>query len=299
MTELFNYATLIHKRNRSAHRYFSETGLPKMVEQELLDRLSILTLEPQAILVLGAISASALESLCERFPQAQFTVTDIATGLVRIMQADLPPELKSRVSCDVRLPPALDFEAGPFDLVFSNLYLPLCDDLNAVFASLHGLMRAEGCLHFSCLGPDSFGELQTAWAVVDPHSAFHTLIPPDMHDVGDALVHSGFREPVMDRDNYTFTYSSASALLEDLRHHGVCNGFIERSRGLTGRKQWSRWLQQLEQRRQQERLPLTIELVIGQAWRGGGMSQQRRPDGAVSISLEALANKLRNEQAGG
>ncbi len=296
MSELFDRVALVHQRNRSASRYFDRTELPGRVESELLERLSVLTLQPDNVLVLGAVRSESLITLCERFPTASFTVTDSAEDLLKRMHGDLSTETAARVRFEVTPPNAVSVTSDPFDLVFSNLYVPLCDDLNALFATLHGLMRPDACLHFSALGPDSFRELHRAWKAVDPDHPFHTLVFPDMHDVGDALVYAGFREPVMDRDNYTLTYSTVEAMFADLRSHGIGNAFSDRRKGLTGRGVWRRVLQQLEALREDDRIPLTAELVIGQAWRGDGMTQQRRPDGGVGISLEALAHKLRNEQ---
>lgn len=297
MTRLFDFRALERQRNRCAASYFSSAVLPRRVEEELLERLSILTLDARSILVLGVVSPEALEQLCARFPNAQIRVIDCAADLLDALSAKTRPALASRVSFRAFAAPTLDTGADRFDLVFSNLLVPGFDDLGALFAQLHTVMRTDACLHFSCLGPDSFAELHAAWQVADPDSPWHTLVMPDMHDVGDALVHAGFREPVMDRENYTLTYSSASALLADLRDHGIGNAFAERHRGLTGRQRWSQFLEALGQHRSRDRLTLTVELVIGQAWRGDGVSQQRHPDGAVGISVDALSRRLRAPRA--
>ncbi len=296
MTHLFDSKTLLRQRNRSAGKFFSATELPAQVEQELVERLDILTLEPSQVLVLGAVSAHTLETLCSRFSQAHFTVVDSAERMLSCLRDSIEESLAPRFTLKHVPGWVFDDERAPFDLVFSNFYLSFSDDLNEAFAQLHQVLRADGCFHFSCLGPDSFAELHAAWAKADPDDVHHTLIPPDMHDVGDALVHAGFREPVMDRENYTLTYSSSAALMGDLRNHGVSNGFAARRKGLTGRSLWDRFASALSTDDESGRLVLTLEVVIGQAWRGDGMSQQRRPDGAVGISLEALAHQLRSEQ---
>lgn len=262
-----------------------------MIESELLERLAILTLEADRVLVLGAVSPATIRALSRRFPDAHLHVVDCSEVM-----------LKASAGVDTSLTDSVAFEqipgwnladgGPPFDLIFSNLYLPLCDDFGDLFGRLHQLLKPNGCLHFSSLGPDSFRQLRQAWAQADADNPYHTLESPDMHDVGDALVHAGFREPVMDRDNFTLTYSSVQTLTEDLRNHGVGNGFAARQPGLTGRALWSRFVRGLQAQRGQDALELTVEIVIGQAWRGDGQAQQLLADGGVGISLESLAATL-------
>ncbi|MFK8029233.1 MAG: methyltransferase domain-containing protein [Gammaproteobacteria bacterium] len=293
MASLFDQAALRRQRNLSAEPYSARTDLPLIVERELAERLDVLTLDSESLLVLGAVHADILKQLCERFVRADVSIVDISGDRLDLLEKQACKKYADRVRF-VRSPGwSVPVEQPPADLVFSNLYLPLCDDLGTLFSQLHRVMTPDGCLHFSSLGPDSFLELRNAWKQVDPGNVFHTLEPPDMHDVGDALMHAGFREPVMDRDNYTLTYSSVKALMTDLRNHGVCNGFAERSRGLTGQEIWAKFVGELSADQRDGRFSLTLEVVTGQAWRGDGMPQQRRADGGIGISLDELASGLR------
>ena len=42
-----------------------------------------------------------------------------------------------------------------------------------------------------------------------------------MHDLGDALVRSGFAEPVLDVERYTLSYADVRRLAADLKAKGV------------------------------------------------------------------------------
>ena len=55
----------------------------------------------------------------------------------------------------------------------------------------------------------------------------------DMHDLGDALVRSGFAEPVLDVERYTLEYADVSRLAADLKATGEVNALAGRSKGLT------------------------------------------------------------------
>ena len=56
---------------------------------------------------------------------------------------------------------------------------------------------------------------------------------------GDALVASGFRDPVLDRDLFTLTYPDLPALMHELRAIGATNAMAARRRSLTGRARFA------------------------------------------------------------
>ena len=96
---------------------------------------------------------------------------------------------------------ALPFPGGAFDLIWSNLALHWHSRPDAVLPEWQRVLRVNGLLMFSTLGPDTLRELRAACA--DAEAALGT--PPaarvidfvDMHD-GDMLVESGFEIPVME-----------------------------------------------------------------------------------------------------
>ncbi|MBL8482755.1 MAG: hypothetical protein JNJ60_11190 [Rhodocyclaceae bacterium] len=89
----------------------------------------------------------------------------------------------------------------------------------------------------------------------------------DMHDLGDMLVAAGFEAPVMDVDYLTLTYADLAALRNDVRHNGACNALAGRARGLLGRAAGRRVIAAADQLRREGRLPLTLEVVYGHAWK--------------------------------
>lgn len=126
-------------------------------------------------------------------------------------------------------------------------------------------MRVDGLLMFSCLGPDTFREIRSAFAAVD--AAPHALPFVDMHDFGDMLVNVGFSTPVMDMETITVTYDSVEKLMADARAWGG-NPLRTRRRGLFGREAWAAMVKALEQgRRADGKLALTFEVIYGHAFR--------------------------------
>ena len=57
----------------------------------------------------------------------------------------------------------------------------------------------------------------------------------DMHDVGDAILRSGFKNPVLDTELLTLTYSAVMPLLRELKAIGANNADTQARRGLGGR----------------------------------------------------------------
>jgi malonyl-CoA O-methyltransferase len=176
--------------------------------------------------------------------------------------------------------------------------LQYCPDPSAVFEEARRALRFPGVLIFSTLGPDSLIELRAAWAKADEHS--HVTEFLDMHHVGDALVHAGFAEPVLDVEKITITYEQLPRLMADLRGVGSINATTHRNRGLTGRRAWQRMNDTYETFRNAEaRLPLTLEIVFGLAWRGPPASGRRTPDGDVEIPVDRIFPRDRNHADSG
>jgi malonyl-CoA O-methyltransferase len=165
------------------------------------------------------------------------------------------------------------------DLVFSNLVLQWCDPARA-FAEAARALANEGLFLFSTLGPDTLRELRAAFAEAD--GAPHVNRFVDMHDLGDALVHAGFADPVMEMETLTLEYDSAMAVVRDLKAIGAVNSLPSRARGLPGRGRWRRMTEAYERFRRDGVLPATWEIVYGHAWK---VPPRRLADGRQVVSF--------------
>ena len=113
-----------------------------------------------------------------------------------------------------------------------------------------------------------------------------------MHTLGDELIHAGFAEPVVDTETLTITYPDIHALVADLRAVGAGNLAPGRRRTLTGRARWMAMTGTLEERRDAGgRLPVTIEVIYGQAWCGSGSGNRPAPPGEVTVPLTKLQRR--------
>ena len=143
------------------------------------------------------------------------------------------------------------------------------------------MLAPRGLLTFSTLGPDTLRELRAAWASVDSNPRVHAFI--DMHDLGDALVRSGFAEPVLDVERYTLEYPDVPRLAADLKALGEVNALAGRSRGLTGPRKFAAMRSAYEAHRREGRLPATYEVIFGQAWSPSESRWRAGPPNTVSL----------------
>ena len=159
---------------------------------------------------------------------------------------------------------ALPLARGSVSFAWSNLMLQWLHDPLPALKEIHRVLEVGGMLMFSTLGPDTLKELRAA---LPPSDAEHLHRFIDMHDLGDALVGAGFSDPVMDMEMLTVTYTSLDDLLRDLRASGSANAATTRPRGLVGKGHWQKLRANYEQLRRDGRLPATVEVVYGHAWK--------------------------------
>ena len=226
----------------------------------LLERLELVTLEPQVIVDLGAGTGAVSRELQTRYPGAAVIALDWSPRMLSMAAAGNA----LRVCADSHHIPLADSSA---DIVVSNMMLPGCADPQQIFAEAQRVLRSPGLFLFNTLGPDTLRTLQRAWAQVD--DAPHVHVFADMHNVGDTLIHAGFREPVMDVEHVHINYRDLSRLFADLRAIAATNRLQNRRRGLTTPRLWQRMLAAADELRNEDgAFPVQAELVTGQAWTG-------------------------------
>jgi malonyl-CoA O-methyltransferase len=153
--------------------------------------------------------------------------------------------------------------------------LPFIDDPLPVFREMCRVIEPGGLVMFSSLGPDTLRELRE---VLPAHAGERVHRCIDMHDLGDALIAAGLENPVMDMEMITLTYDKLDELFADLRANAANNAALTRPRGLCGRTAWERFRARYEQRRREGRLPVTVEVIQGHAWKTAGAGKQPQPD---------------------
>lgn len=264
MTPEFDSRHIRRAFSRSAASYDAAAVLQHEVEKRLLESLDYLgDRTPTVAVDLGSGPGHAAAALHKRWPKAQVIALDLSLPMLREAKKQAGWwKPFSRVCADAR---ALPLAEGSVDVIFSNLCLQWVDDLPAVFAGFRRALKPGGLLLCSTFGPDTLYELREAFAHADdtPHVSRFTPIA----QFGDALLMSGFRDPVLDRDRFTLTYPDLAGLMRDLRAMGATNALRTRRHTLTGRSRFARASAAYDTLRGEDgKLPSTWEVIYAHAW---------------------------------
>lgn len=276
---------------RAAASYEDHDVLQREVQQDLLSRLDFYLEKPARVLDVGAGTGRGTALLKTRYPKADVIAMDLALPMLR--QARRHSRLLkpiARVAGDATRLPLADHSV---DVLHSNLCFQWCDDLAPLFAECVRVLRTDGFLVFSTFGPDTLRELRAAWAGND--TAPHVARFLDMHDVGDAMLAAGLRDPMLDVSRYTLTYDEPQGLLRDLKGLGATNADATRVRGLTGRDRYRRMLDTYESLRVDGLIPATWEVVTAHAWGPPPGQPRRLPAGGEMASFSV--DQLRGSRA--
>jgi malonyl-CoA O-methyltransferase len=272
---------------RAAPTYDRNNVLQCEVGVRLLKHLDPIRIDPARVVDVGCGTGMFFAPLAERFPGAELVGVDIARPMLEVA-AKRTPRLKRllrlnhpRLVCGdaERLP--LATACAPF--VFSNLALQWTR-AGAVFAEAARVLSTGGLFLFSTFGPDTLKELRAAFAAVDGYEHVNRFV--DMHDLGDALVHAGFADPVMEMEIITLEYSSVEKVARDLKAIGARNALPGRPRGLSGRNRWRDVIARYEQERRRGVLPATYEVIYGHAWKA---APKRIADGRQVVDFQPRA----------
>lgn len=273
MSGLFDPQQVRRAFSRASRSYAGAATLQHAVEDQLLESLDYLTLQPERgkdwmperVLDLGSGPARAAQVMRRRWPRAQVIAIDLALPMLQQAAAGRWNPLRrslDRVCADARALPVAD---DAVDVLFSNLCLQWVEDLPSAFAGFRRVLRPGGLLLFSTFGPETLHELRDAFAAADDAPHVSPFAP--IAQIGDALMQAGFRDPVLDRDVRIQGYPEMGALMQELRALGATNALASRRRALTGRRRFSDAQSAYEALRSDDgSLPATWETITAMAW---------------------------------
>jgi malonyl-CoA O-methyltransferase len=255
----------IRRRFDNAADDFDDADFVHRVTRDgLLSRIQPMAVDANVVIDLGSATGSAVRLLEKRFRGARVVAVDLSGRMLGKLQRKRSWFSKiAAVQGDAR---ALPFADASVDVFFANMLLPWIDDPAAVFDEIARVLRPDGLFAFATLGPDSLLELRDAWRAVD--EGVHVRRFADMHDIGDALVRAGLRDPVLDVDRLTVSYEDSDSLFRDITATGARNSLQQRARGLVGRRRFRAMADALFGTGTSAGAALSFELVYGHCWGG-------------------------------
>lgn len=272
--------------NLAADHYDDVAVLQREVGQRIIERLELIKIKPQTILDVGAGTGSVSRSLGSFYNKARLLSLDIAPRMLQVARSKTSWFEKimgnrTYICGDAESLPLRD---NSVDLIFSNLALQWCGELDQAFCEFRRVLKPGGLLMFSTFGPDTLKELRHSWARADDENKkLHVNEFIDMHDIGDALLRAGLADPVMDVEHFTLTYPDVYKLMRELKALGAHNVTKARRHSLTGKTRLKRMVSAYEEFRVDNILPVSYEVVYGHAWQLTDTRDVQIPLGSLSV----------------
>jgi len=265
---------LLRVRQDRARRGGAVTFLLDRVAEDLAERLQAVLREFNSAADIGTPGDQLRNALAGRLRQ-----------LARI---DLP---------DIETEP-LALRPEQLDLAVSALAFQFVNDLPGVLAQIRRALKPDGFLLAAMIGGDTLTELRQSFAAAEAEleGGVSPRIAPfvDLRDVGSLLQRAKFALPVTDVDRIVVRYTSAFALMADLRRMGATNVLVERRRNPTRRSTLVRMAQIYGERFADSdgRIRATFDVI----WLSGWAPHESQPKplrpGSAKASLEAAVKRV-------
>lgn len=184
--------------------YQSAAFLAREAAKALLSRFGLMKLKPQRVVDMGCGVGEDVTALLQCFPKAQIIGVDLSIEFLCFGRKS-----SSFIQADASI---LPFSSDSVDIVFSNMLLPWCASPLNFLREWRRILRPNGLIIFSCLGPSTFKEMASG-------EFLPSLV--DMHNVGDALLAVGFVDPVLEVEDITLDYRSEEQMQQELEYSGM------------------------------------------------------------------------------
>lgn len=172
----------------------------------------------QRILDLGCGPGHWTARLAQRYPNAHVTGVDLSPGMLTEAKRQWPttqwPHLHWQHGDAQQLPTP----TSAYDLIFSNLALQWCSDLQALSDSLNRTLAPNGQALIHTLLPGTFHEIEQVWQQAGRSSPVRHFFTAD--DWLKALTDRGFQVNT-ESFWYTHTYPDIKTLLHSIRGVGA------------------------------------------------------------------------------
>ena len=244
--------------NKAANNYNEYAVLQKEVACQLFNSIDKFNISPKNILDIGCGSGFFTTLLAKKFINSEIIALDFAENMLK--KIPVMPNISLICANGEQLP----FKDNSFDIVGANLMLQWSDNILNQLQNIYKVLTNKGLFVFSSFGIDTLCELRKSWQKVDNNN--HVNIFEDMHNIGDLLLHTGFKKPIVKMEKITLTYQNVKDLLIDLKKIGA-NSVINRSNKLITKTKLMQMIENYEQFRTKSKIPATYEVIYGIGWK--------------------------------
>ena len=184
-----------------------------LYNERIIDSLDVINIKFKKILILGDQGSEIYKYIHKRFKEAQVKVYDIKT---KFSKSDLDIIKKSNIDIDFWVP-----QEKEFDLIISNFYLNICEDLKKILSKIMKSLLPNGFFLATLPSPENFSFLRSAMMKTDmqlyggTYNRFNRA--PELHTIIDLLKKNNFKIPLVDYETIDLTYKQFNKLLNDVR----------------------------------------------------------------------------------
>ena len=279
--------------DKVAQHYDHVAVLQRQIADSMLTRMDVMTITPKTILEIGSATAYASRQLEKKFKKAQVFSLDFSANMLK--QAKKQKKFFSKQQFVLADANRLPFKDNSMDMIFSNLLLHWLDDINSSMKEWQRVLKPEGVLMFSCFGPDTLQELRQSFTAIDDAPHVHQFL--DMHDIGDAVFHAGFVNPVFDVEYFQLTYKNLKQLFKELKQSGYQNQEKQRHKGLMGKEAFAKLQKAYKHYVIEDNVyPASYEIIYGHGW---GSEKQMHKQVDVSEHTIPISNIRRGKRPSG
>jgi malonyl-CoA O-methyltransferase len=248
----------------SADRYDHHAHIQQQVVAALLQYMGPRCPTQGTFLDIGCGTGSLSHALCQRYPQLQPILSDIAHGMTLHGRSRIAKALAVDAAAE-----ALPFADRSVDMVCSSSVYQWVRDLAGAFSENARILRDGGLFAFALFGRDTLRELKTAYRQAAEGCGaktehLHEL--PEQSTVHRALISSGFVHVELQRQELVEYHGGVAELLRSLKYIGAGNASPQAPRGLASRHLLQSMADIYRQRYAQDgRIPASYEVIYGLA----------------------------------
>jgi malonyl-CoA O-methyltransferase len=257
--------------SRHADQYDSLAVVQKRVTDRFVAQLVENMTPPRSMLDIGAGTGRLLESLHERFPEAELVGVDLALGMTCCAKERFQGIKSVSLTCgDAE---SLPFRDGSFDLVVSTSTYQWIDPLETAFAEVFRVLGPDSWFSFALFGERTLFELRESYKTAV--SSVAKELPDRTHrfasqkDVLDMLFAAGFKSASAESEIEVETHREVKDLVRSLKGIGAGSASGTQAGGLSGRKVMEGMIQiYMERFSVPGGIPATYEVIYGKAFKG-------------------------------
>lgn len=248
----------------AAPNYDNASVVQRQSADNLLETARTLPLDPERILDVGCGTGYASHRLRSLFPQAFLVSLDLAAGMLRHARIRFGlGNSFNGLSGDAE---SLPFKSGSVDLIFTNAALQWCNQIERTLAGFRKILKPGGYLLGATFGPGTHREITRAWETVDPNQGHaHRADFPKLSDWTNMFRSGNWDARSLEAKLITLHFTTPREALDSVRRVGAKNALTRKRKSLTGKKMFSRFLNELEKLREPGGIPLTYELIYFKA----------------------------------